>query len=134
MQQTKNPMSDVDKMQSFDTLNGKQVDLESLAVEPEAPEQLDEDRELTEKLNQMLSGQEQELQKQVEKRLRKYSRELHRLRLLGEAALIDGNEEQYVYCIGKIRKIAGKSVPDDVLHMMYKTSRERVLEMMSEAQ
>lgn len=130
MQQAKNPMNESDVTGSFDTLSnttalGDDADINN-------QESLDEDKELTEQINDMLSGRQEEIKRKVNKMVRKHRRELKRLRILGENALINGNEEQYIYSIGKIRSLVGMQVPDDILRTMYKTSRERVLQLIDD--
>lgn len=130
MQQVKNPMTESDVSGSFDTLSNSNALDESYDIG--TTESLDEDKELTDHLNNMLSNKQEQIKRKVNKMVRKHRREMKRLRILGENALINGKEEQYVYAIGKIRSLVGMNIPDDILHTMYKTSRERVLQLIDE--
>lgn len=68
-------------------------------------------------------------QKRAMKVLTKNKREIQRLEKLGHEALATGNGESYKYAVGKIRKIIGKPVDDDILESLWKTSREQIVQI-----
>lgn len=68
-------------------------------------------------------------QKKAQKILTKNKHEIKRLEILAKEALFYGKKESYTYAVGKIRKIIGKPVDQDILDTLYKTSREQVLEI-----
>ncbi|WVX87526.1 hypothetical protein EniLVp02_0187 [Vibrio phage EniLVp02] len=72
-------------------------------------------------------------QKAAEKYLRKNKREILRLEKLAKDALIDDNEESYIYAIGKLRSFTGGNVDVDVLRTLWKTSREQVVNLTATA-
>lgn len=70
-------------------------------------------------------------QKRAQKVLTKNKQEIKRLETLGKEALLKGNKDTYIYAIGKIRNIIGKPTTDDVLEILWKTSREQVIEIIT---
>lgn len=69
-------------------------------------------------------------QKKALKTLSKNKQEIKRLEKLGHEALLHGNAESYKYAIGKIRKIINKPVDEDILEMLWKSSREQIEEIL----
>lgn len=84
-------------------------------------------------LNQKYEFAQKAAKKAADKKVRKFRRELSRLNALATESLINDNKESYKYAIGKIREFTGKPVTDDVMEMLYKTSRERYVELVQEA-
>ncbi|QHJ78893.1 MAG: hypothetical protein [Caudoviricetes sp.] len=72
--------------------------------------------------------------KRLQKQLKRNKREIERLGLLAKEALINNNKDSYLYAIGKVRKLVGKPVSDDIMDSLWVTSRERVVQMIQEAQ
>lgn len=68
------------------------------------------------------------------KRLKKDKREVKRLEKLATEALITGNKESYIYVVRKMREAIGKTVTEDVLEMLYNTSRDEVLKLFKEGE
>lgn len=68
-------------------------------------------------------------QKRAQKVLTKNKAEIKRLEALGHKALFECNREAYIYAVGKIRKIIGKPTTDDVLEMLWRSSRDQVAEI-----
>lgn len=68
-------------------------------------------------------------QKKAQKVLTKNKAEIKRLEKLGHEALAYGNAESYKYAVGKIRKIIGKPVDDEILEKLWITSREQILDL-----
>lgn len=71
-------------------------------------------------------------EKRAMKVLTKNKREIKRLELLAKEALVEGNKTSYIYAISKIRSIVRKPIDADIMETLWKTSRERVLELMQE--
>lgn len=68
-------------------------------------------------------------QKRALKIMTKNKREIKRLEKLGHEALAYGNAESYKYAVGKIRRIIGKPVDDEILEKLWITSREQILNL-----
>lgn len=85
-----------------------------------------EDVELTQQINDTLDQATEYARKAAQKRIKKQSREIARLRERAELALLTNEKEPYIYAIGKLRAIIDKPVSRDVLETLWTTSREQV--------
>lgn len=75
----------------------------------------------------------QDANKKAEKILRKNKREIKRLKEHGQLALVSGNIDQYVYAIEKLRRIYKQAPLGQAgLELMYRTSREKLFEMIKQ--
>ncbi|WWD11751.1 hypothetical protein CPL00151_CDS0173 [Escherichia phage Delraymugoa] len=68
--------------------------------------------------------------KKAEKILRKNSREIARLKLWAEQAIIDDNRDAYIYAIGKLRDIYKQPHTPELLSAMWISTRQTVLSML----
>lgn len=79
-------------------------------------------------VSKLLEQREEMIQKESERRakkfLNKHKREISRLNSHAAGAMLDNNKEAYKYAIGKLRKLVGKEVGDDILETLWLTSRE----------
>ncbi|ASZ76320.1 hypothetical protein [Proteus phage PM2] len=74
-----------------------------------------------------------EAEKRAEKILKKNKREINRLKTLYEESLLSGNKEQFIYALGKLRKIYKQSTERGVLEYCYETSRKAMFKIIEEA-
>ncbi|AKA61917.1 hypothetical protein Pm5461_055 [Proteus phage vB_PmiM_Pm5461] len=74
-----------------------------------------------------------EAEKRAEKILKKNKREINRLKTLYEESLLSGNKEQFIYALGKLRKIYKQSTEHGVLEYCYETSRKAMFKIIEEA-
>ncbi|QBX32731.1 hypothetical protein Asfd1_105 [Aeromonas phage Asfd_1] len=73
---------------------------------------------------------QEQAEKQAAKHLKKNGRELKRLKKHAERALFANNREQYKYAINKLRVLyKQKSLPSDVMDVMFDTSRAQIVDM-----
>lgn len=68
--------------------------------------------------------------KKAEKILRKNAREIDRLKLWAEKAIIDDNRDAYIYAIGKLRDIYKQPHTPELLSAMWVSTRQTVLSML----
>lgn len=68
--------------------------------------------------------------KKAEKILRKNAREIERLKLWAEKAIIDDNRDAYIYAIGKLRDIYKQPHTPELLSAMWISTRQTVLSML----
>lgn len=68
--------------------------------------------------------------KKAEKILRKNAREIERLKLWAEQAIIDDNRDAYIYAIGKLRDIYKQPHTPELLSAMWISTRQTVLSML----
>lgn len=68
--------------------------------------------------------------KKAEKILRKNAREIERLKLWAEKAIIDDNRDAYIYAIGKLRDIYKQPHTPELLSAMWVSTRQTVLSML----
>lgn len=73
-------------------------------------------------------------QKRALKVLTKNKTEIKRLERLAKDALLKGNGESYKYAVGKIRKFINKPIDDETLEILWKTSREQILNIIKAGQ
>ncbi|AGN30118.1 hypothetical protein VPFG_00116 [Vibrio phage nt-1] len=86
-----------------------------------------EDQEVLDYLDEMQLRRKALIEKEAQRRIKKNSREIKRLRKHAEKCLIEDNKDGYIYAIRKLRSITGQPVADDVLETLWKTSRDQVL-------
>ncbi|AUM58574.1 hypothetical protein KNT81_gp197 [Proteus phage phiP4-3] len=75
----------------------------------------------------------EEAKKRADVILRKERREIKRLKGLYEDSLLKGNKEQFVYALGKLRKIYKQSTDKAVLDYCYETSRKALFKIIEDA-
>lgn len=68
--------------------------------------------------------------KKAEKILRKNAREIERLKMWAEKAIIDDNRDAYIYAIGKLRDIYKQPHTPELLSAMWVSTRNTVLSML----
>ena len=85
------------------------------------------DQEVMDYIDGLQESRKKIIEKEANKRIKKNRREISRLRKHAENCLIDDNKAGYMYSIGKLRKITGQVVSEEVLETLYKTSREQVI-------
>lgn len=68
--------------------------------------------------------------KKAGKILRKNAREIERLKLWAEKAIIDDNRDAYIYAIGKLRDIYKQPHTPELLSAMWVSTRQTVLSML----
>ena len=68
--------------------------------------------------------------KKAEKILRKNAREIERLKLWAEKAIIDDNRDAYIYAIGKLRDIYKQPHTPELLSAMWISTRQTVLSIL----
>ena len=68
--------------------------------------------------------------KKAEKILRKNAREIERLKMWAEKAIIDDNRDAYIYAIGKLRDIYKQPHTPELLAAMWVSTRQTVLSML----
>lgn len=86
-----------------------------------------------EQIENAVENAEKELQAKAEKKtakiLRKNAREIARLKLWAERAIIEDNREAYIYAIGKLRDIYRQPHNPELLGAMWESTRATVLSM-----
>lgn len=87
------------------------------------------EQSVSSEMERMTAELEAKANKKAEKILRKNSKEISRLKLWAEKAIIDDNKEAYIYAIGKLRDIYKQPYTKDLLSAMWVSTRKTVLSM-----
>lgn len=81
---------------------------------------------------------QQKIKEQAEKKankiLRKNRHEVRRLKDLYGKSLIEGNKEQFMYVLEKLRRLCKQPVSNDILEYCWKTSSEAISEVVNDHQ
>lgn len=72
-------------------------------------------------------------QKKADKLIRKNKRELKRLKAHAGECVINNNYDGYAYAIKKLRKFYKQPCNDDVISIMWKTTREQMFNIINNA-
>lgn len=78
-------------------------------------------------------GLQAEAEKSAKRILKKNKQEINRLKSLYEESLLSGNKDQFIYALGKLRKIYKQSTERGVLEYCYETSRKAMFKIIEEA-
>ncbi|AUR85830.1 coil containing protein [Vibrio phage 1.081.O._10N.286.52.C2] len=89
------------------------------------------DPEVMEYMDTMREQRDAMVKKEANRRIKKNQREITRLRKHAEECLISNNKAGYIYAIGKLRAFTGQSVAEDVLEVLWTTSREQVMSIVT---
>ncbi|CAL9965603.1 hypothetical protein VPHD480_0104 [Vibrio phage D480] len=84
------------------------------------------DPEVLEYLEKLKQHRQETIEREANRRIKKNKREIKRLHKHAQECLINDNKDGYIYAIGKLRKLTGHVVGDDVLETLWQTSREQV--------
>lgn len=94
-------------------------------IKPEHNEQV-----VVDEVEKVQAELEAKAAKKAEKILRKNAREIERLKMWAEKAIIDDNRDAYIYAIGKLRDIYKQPHTPELLAAMWVSTRNTVLSML----